>query len=936
MTRPMARMTMCALIAALPGLVCAAVLQNPGFEQGLDGWSTWYARQPTTVEIVPGETGNCLRMLGREGSRVVVSQAVAAAPQQWYRVRYRYRAEPGDLTRSHGVGGGAMGYCRITFFDQNGRFLDYPSTRPMLDGFGTWTEAEQTFLTPLSIGEVSIGFNQSGPADLRIDDVSIEEIPPPAPQPNTWDELAQRREEPIVFSSWQYTNSAEHFRQMGMKYGWSYRYLEQFDELWESRTSPMWGSESAIDEMARHGVQPTIYLYHGAKQYRDAHYAGEPPADIPYILDPVWHDGYVEACRAALERWGRSPGIACIFVQDESMGRYKSAILPKAERVSELWARLNEEVRRDFGGGQFGLPEGPDDENVFRWIAYYRWVGHQWAGTFARLRAVIDESGCRTRLLGPDEVGILMPLPWCDLAASVDVFTGQCLCSRGSAQEYVAGFTTKYSADLTGKPVHNATQIVKYSGSPSPEEVQRQYSLVLQSGGDGEMLIGVEWFDRELNHHRYSAPARWETIKRCLQTMSEYRVRTPPESRVAILYSSPSGMAQRAAFTSNEHSAIYALLGPKLGGWPTFVDTYALEQGKSSLDGFDVAIWPYGQYETREAFAQTEAFVRGGSTLICCDPLALRTDIMGQPLPAEALLGLRASETGRRRSMALGWPAAMRERVYDGRCHVLEPGEGVEVIATWEDGSAAATSHPLGEGRVITFGANPLASLTVSEDPDWQAWWRAVLDEHGIARDLPIWRLRLPDEVLVQAQAPADVCITGNSFVRVQNGAYLGANDPVPGRYHMSVAPDLSPESAGPGTVPFYEGDLTDRVEATKGPFDNSGLATTPYAEADWANRWSAAAMADGLTIEFALLEARDLTRLRLWYSGTLPALTVDGLSDGRRRRLAAAEASAVGPDVEELELPLAGGCDRVRLRLAPSDAELAIADIELWARPRG
>ena len=927
MTRLTVLMVMGVALAAWP--LCAAELQNSGFEDGLEGWSTWYARQPSTVEIVPGETGNCLRMLGREGSRVVVSQAVAAAPQQWYRVRYRYRAEP------NGKGGGSTGYCRITFYDQNGRFLDYPSTRPMLDGFGEWAEGEQIFLTPLSIGEVSIGFNQSGAADLRIDDVSIEEIAPPAPEPNTWDELARRRNEPIVFSSWQYTNSAEHFRQMGLKFGWSYRSLEQFDELRESRTSPMWQSEGAVAELGRHGMQPTVYLYWGAKEYRDAHYGGTPPEDIPYILDPVWHDGYAEACREALERWGRRPGIAYIFVQDESMGRYKSAILPQAERVSELWARLDEEVRRDFGGGEFGLPEGPDDENVFRWIAYYRWVGRQWAGTFARLRAVIDESGCETKLLGPDEVGILMPLPWCDLAESVDVFTGQCLASRGSAQEYVAGFTTKYSADLTGKLVHNATQVVKYSGSPSPEEVQRQYSLVLQSGGDGQMLIGVEWFDRELNHHEYSAPARWETIKRCLRLMSEYRVQTPTESRVAILYSSPSGMAQRAAFSSNEHSAIYALLGPKLGAWPTFVDTYALECGRSSLEGFDVAIWPRGEYETREAFAQIEAFVRGGGTLICCDPLALRTDIMGQPLPAEELLGARTSETGRQRLMAMTWPAAIRERVYDGQCQTLAPAEGAEVIATWEDGSAAATSHSLGEGRVIGFGANPLASLTVSEDEQWQAWWRALLDEHGIARDLPIWRLRLPDEVLVQAEVPADVCITGNSFVRVQNGVSLRANDPVGGRYRMSVAPDLSPESAGGGAIRFNQGDLTDRVEATKGPFESNGMATEPYAEADWANRWSAQAMGHGPTIEFALLEARELTRVRLWYSGTLPALTVEGLAGGRWRELATTGASAVGPDVEELQLPLTGSCDRVRLRFAPSEGELAIADIELWAQPR-
>ncbi len=924
-------------LAALAALMCAGpvalaapgvvALDNPGFEQGLDGWRVWVARQPTQASITAGERGNCLRMLGEEGSRVVVSQGARVTPQQWYRVRYRYHAAPNG-------GGGAMGYCRLTFYDQNGRFLDYPNTRPLLDSFGEWRQAEQVVRTPLSIGELSVEFNQSGPADLRIDDVSIEAVAPPEPAGNTWDDLARPRREPLTFSSWQYTNSAGHFRQMGLKYGWRYRYLDQFAELRDSHTVAMWRGDEVFDIFARTGLRAMVYLYWGAKDYRDRHYGGEPPEDIPAMLDPVWHDGHVHACREVCARYGTTPGIEYIFVQDESWNRYAQAIIPRDERVSELWAGLDAEVRRDFGNGVHGLPEGPDDDNPYRWIAYYRWAGRQWADTFARLRRVIDESGCGAKLLGPDEVGILMPLPWAELAESVDVFTGQCLYSRGSAREYVAGFTTKYARDLTGRPVHNATQIVKYSGSPPPEEVQRQYSLVLQSGGEGQMLIGVEWFDRELSHHQFSAPARWATIKNLLGLMATHRVETPARSTVALLYSSPSGMAQGAGFNSDELMTLYAILGPKLGAWPTFVDTGALAQGKATLDGFDVAVWATGRYETREAFGQLRDFVAAGGTLICCDAPALRSDIHGGPLPAEELLGASAVETTRQRSLDATWPDPSRQRVFAGICYVLEPaGPRVETIATWPDGSPAATRHPFGDGQVITFGASPVAGTYASEDPEWLDWWRAVLAEHGVEMDLPIWRLRLPDEALVHATAPEGICLTGNSFVRVQNGVYLGANEPAAGRYSMSVAPDLSPESAGGGAVAFDEGDLTDRVGATRGPFDSRGMAAEPYREEDWANRWSAAAMSRGPAIEFALLQARELSRVRLWFSGSLPELRVEGLAGGRWQRLAEAEAWSVGADVEELELPVSGSYSRVRLRFAPAEAELAIADIELWAR---
>ncbi len=903
-------------------------LENPGFEDGIEGWSTWYARQPVTVSTVDGPNGKCLRALGEAGSRVVVSQAFDAEPQAWYAVRYRYLAGP------NGASGGAMGFCRITFRDQNGTFLDYPSTRPILDSFDEWVEAEQTFKTPLSIGTVTIGFNQSGAADLRVDDVSVARVEAPPAAPNTWEQLARRREEPLAFSSWQYTNSAEHFRQMGLKYGWRYRLEEQYEELKESRTVAFWGGDATYEALSAHGVEACPYLYHGAKAYRDAHYGGEPPEDIPYILDPVWHDGYVATCQELCGEYADEPGIAYFFVQDESYGRFKSAIIPADQRVSPLWASLAEEVRRDYGGGVHGLPTGPDDDNVSRWIAYYSWVQDAWAETFARLRHVIDDSGCGAKLLGPDEIGILMPLPWHELARSVDVFTGQCLFSRGSARTYIAGFTTKYAHDLTGKPVHNATQIVKYSGSPSPEEVQRQYSQVLQSGGDGEMLIGVEWFDRELNHHQYSAPARWATIKSLLRLMSEYEVQRPEESQVALLYSSVSGMAQRPDFSSDEMLAAYAICGPKLRGWPTIVDSHALDEGVASLSGYRVVIVLHAPYETREVVHQLRQFVRGGGLLVCADPLALQTDEMGAALDAAGFLGAASGACEQQRRMVFDGPgfADGDLRIHADDCFTLTPAaDGALIVARYEDGAAAATLCPLGEGQVLMFGANPFASGYVSEDAGWVDWWGALLRANGMKTDLPIWNLRLPDEALVQARRPEGVCLTGNNFVRCQNGVYLGANEEVEGTYSLSVAPDLSRESAGEGAIAFAAGDLTDRVEATKGPFDSSGKATQPYAEADWADRWSAEALAGGLDIEFSLPEARGLSRIVLSYSGAIGTVTVSGGDGGTWMELASVPGEAVGPDVLDLTVPLSGSFPRVRLHFAPAGAELAIADIELW-----
>jgi len=595
-------------LLALPASVCLSqpLVTNPGFEQGSEGWRAWVARKGSAVSFLPGEEGHgqCARILGEAGSRLVLSQAVPVSAQAHYKVSYRYWAGP------NGAGGGTMGFCRLAFRDANGRFVDYPAEAQFLDTFDRWEAGGLLVKTPLSAATLTIELNQSGPSDLRVDDVSVQIAAAPPPEPNTWTELTTRRSEPLWFSAWQYNHSAEHFRKYALKYGWEYVLAQQFAEVKESRAIGLWSDQRSVGYLRQEGVPAVMYLYSAAEAYRKAHYGGAPPEDIPRMLDPVWHDGYVGACRRACADLGKSPGLAYVFVQDESFGLWARAPLPPDKRVStEFWNALDEEVRTRYGDGRYGLPAGPEDTDPFRWIAYLNWANDRWTETFRRLREVIDHSGCGAKLLGPDELGFLQPLPWCDLAQYADVFTGQSLYSRGSARYFTPGWITKSVRDVTGKPVHNATQVVKYSGSPPPEEVQRQYSDVLRNGGEGEMLISVEWFDRELSHHRYSAPERWATIKHLLQYMADYEVATPTDRSVALLFSSPSHQALGPRQNDAALLSAYALLGPKARSWLTVVDSYALARGKASLDGYRLAVAPCIPYERKEVYAGLRQFV---------------------------------------------------------------------------------------------------------------------------------------------------------------------------------------------------------------------------------------------------------------------------------------------------------------------------------------
>jgi len=831
--------------------------------------------------------------------------------------------------------------------DQNGKHVDYPCSAPLLDTFGKWARAEETLLTPLCTGSLVIEFNSAGACDLRIDDVSVSAIEAPSDTraPNTWEKLALPRSEPLWFSSWQYNLRAEPYRQMALKYGRRYRYLEQYDQYKQTRTltwvDALPEADAMYQTMAEKGLPACVYLYYPAQELWKSHYGGRPPADIPFMLDPAWHDAYVEACEDLCARYGQSPGIEYVFVEDEAFGRYLLSVLPPEQRKSPLWVELDAEVRERFGGGKHGLPDGPDDTNPYRWIAYCSWAGDQLSRTFSRIAQTIARSGCGAKLLGPDEAHILYPLPWHELARSVDVFTGQSLPARRGAEAHNVGFLTKCYADMTRRPVHSATQIVMYAGSPSPEEVQRRYSEVLQSGGEGQMLIAEEWGDRELSHHQYSAPERWETVKNLLALMSAHRVQTPRESKVGILFSSPSAMAQGRAMDHTAIEAAYSFLGPVCGAWPRMIDSLALAQAAETLDGLSLLILPSCPYERPEVLDCLEAFVSRGGCLVCCDPQGLRRDTLGAPLPSRDLLGARARKIEPQREVGMDWPAPSRQRAYAAEAFALQPvREATRAVATYPDGATAATAHRYGRGEVILFGSNPLVNGAVVDDPEWGAWWKALLSAHEVPMDLPIWDLRLPDEALVQAEKPEDVCLTGNSYVRCQNGVYLGANDPAAEMpecgYTLSIAPDLGGDGRAGELIPFSAGVLTNRGRATKGPFGSGGVAKTPYRESDWANRWSAVALAEGLTVELTWAERRRLTRLRLWYSGAMPDLTIEGQDGERWVPLAQAPGAAVGEDVEELSTELSGKFARVRLRFAPGRDRFVLADVELWAQAHG
>lgn len=89
----------------------------------------------------------------------------------------------------------------------------------------------------------------------------------------------------------------------------------------------------------------------------------------------------------------------------------------------------------------------------------------------------------------------------------------------------------------------------------------------------------------------------------------------------------------------------------------------------------------------------------------------------------------------------------------------------------------------------------------------------------------------------------------------------------------------------------------------------------------------------------FDLKRAHPLDRLRVFYSGALPAVEVSGSRDGETwEALASVPGESAGEDVRDVTVPLTGRHRYVRLDFAAGRAgeRLELCEVEIWAPPPG
>ena len=676
-----------------------------------------------------------------------------------------------------------------------------------------------------------------------------------------------------------------------------------------------------------------------------------------WLMDPRFLDQFardVEERARERDYWG-------IPQLDEIFTYYAIKPVPRDKWYKEV-AEADKEIREKYGFGKYGMPESHEDGGPFERIAHRRWASDKLTETFAKAYKAAKAVNPDMKLIGPTHGSNATSADMEAWAPYFDILGGQV---GGGATNCLfdwvrPGANTKLYVDLTEKPIWMMVHLSKgHAKQRDPEYIREMYSQVFRNGGQGLWLMSSEFYEQELEDAVYAEPAKWRAMLELTKTIRAMRLPRLPEADCAILFSSDSTNATiygGLSYHNDQIVSAYAAVGPCLRSWPQFVSDRQIQRGGRDLGDYKVLYVPYAAYQQASLLEKIKSYVRAGGLVVCTDTDAFTWNINGEKFGEqwEELTGVR--KVGPREADAVMKTVTPNPLPLAGSIGLsaLVPGSRIEPkndrvvnIAVFDDGSPAVTLHPYGKGRVIFFAADPFYAVgkgkskrsTVALDSPVVRLIEAIQKFAGAKMGHDIWRFKLPPYKADLYQKEKGLCLTGNYVYDVNEPLLEPNNLQTGGTYTYSRAPAAVPDKGKDGElIPFAKGHLTNRLEAfeTRNQREGRprGQAALDKISAQWIVGWDDPAP---VNISFDLKGEHPLSTLRLFYSGTLPALEVSGSRDAKAwTKLASAPEGTVGEDVKDVAWDLAGRYRYLKLDFAArrGGAAFELCEVEIWGKP--
>jgi hypothetical protein len=695
---------------------------------------------------------------------------------------------------------------------------------------------------------------------------------------------------------WFHSGVESNLNPFAKEYGLRFSLDEAYKELRDTRFLPITQSAALKSDLFQRMEAKYDYKILFQPDYRGSRDKGAPEIDgLPYVLDPRSRRAYFDDLRTGItlgrqHMWG-------IYTQDEIHEKATEAGVKFFSQMKDTYPcirEVDEQVKKEFGYGKYGMPMSPTDENPFRWIAYRKWTDKQLLDWQKEVYEVARQLAPELRVISMDPVEGHTPVEMDQWTPYIDITTHQLYPSANpNRQEF--GFVTKFAADLTGKPTWPCAHVENYAYPSTAEETRELMSQVMRNGGKGFHLYipdvrGVSANSGDTFLTKYGSPERYRAIKEILDTTYEMNeVAIPSDPDCAIFYSEDhyQSFSERDYGRSNEPEFAYTFLGPVARTWFKIVNDNMVEDGKADLSRYKAVFVPAAKYERRAVVEKLIRYVENGGTLVLGG-----TDCFRSAPDGSSLDDVRQRLVGR--ASASGSPLVIRNRI--------------------------------GKGKVIVFTTSPFTAKAIA-DPAWQRTFKVLAKSLGLRTGRDIWRFKFPEFKGVYQPDPSGVCLTGN-FVKWHQERPLDiCNVTSKGTYSYSTAPDGIADRGDAG-VGFDTGKLTDRKRAPSVP-------KAQLKPDDFIVTWKSGKPVD---IAFDLADSYAVNQAHLWYSGQLPAITVEGSTDGHAWiSLASSPKQQPTQDVLDLVLSWKPSSEFRFIRLSFAEREpgqaMTLAECEIWAK---
>ena len=745
---------------------------------------------------------------------------------------------------------------------------------------------------------------------------------------------------------WLHTYQPVALYEFGQEYGIRYSNEEALKELADSKLLVLMNESMIEDPFFRQMADK----YHIKVLFvPDTTHWTAPDAPIiggtSFLLDSRSRKHYFDGMKYAITKWRKY--IWGIYTGDEiTEGAIRQADRLFIDHKNDYpyILQVNEQVKKNFGFGKYGMPESLDDTNPYRWIALRKWVSSSLADWQKEVYDTVHSLAPEMKVISIDPVAGHKPVGLDRMSPYFDIATHQ-LYPPSNPNRQQFGFTTKMVSDITGKPTWPCTHVENYAFSTTLDEVSELLSEVMRNGGKGfHYWLCDEQGNNSPNGYmlatKYGFPERWRALVELnLLNASMKEVAVPKDPDAAILYSEDyyQSFNEKAAeypyFYTNEPEWAYTFFGPVSRTWFKFINENMIDDRKVDLSNFKAVIVPAAKYERGNTADALLKYVTSGGTLLVGDPEAFSSDINGEPLTEVRAKLIGSTLPGKdQTSLKFSADCSMpnlrnRTLAVTGSSYSLTPGANSEIMARFSDGSPAVLRNRVGKGSVILFACNPFTESGIA-DQAWKDFFKALSQDLGLKTDRDIWRFKFPAYKTVIQPEPQGTCLTGNYIKWWQDKPKNVHNTIIPGTYSYSLSPDAIGERETSPVVPFTTGKLTDRQKA----FTTLKTVLKP---GDFVVSWK---NEKPVEITFDLLDVRSVTRLNLWYTGQLPSIKVEGSIDGTTwTKLAKSKKRSMMKqnDVLDISLNLASGSQARYLRLSldkrdPGNA-LTLAECEIW-----